>query len=484
MPLNTMMVGHSLVGTTMPHMLNQLLVGTGRRADTQVINGSPLGYNWDHGATAQGGNARALLPGGGYDTLILTEGVPLDMALQWNDTYRHARNYADLIWTATPGARVMIYETWRYWGPDIYNGTLPALTPTAWRQAIDTDRSSWQSIADSLNAVKPSHAAEVVLVPGGQAMGRLHDTIVAGQGMGLTSIQQVFVDNIHLNDTGNWLIALVQYSAITGRSAVDHSLRVADQFGQAYIGWTDAQAVLMQHVAWEAVALTPRMMLASGQVRPVLQMGGSADERLNGGNGDDRLYGGAGNDRLGGGTGHDLMAGGAGNDQIEGGRGKDWIFGDAGNDTLNGGDDANHLFGGLGDDKLSGGSVNDVLAGDAGRDQLLGNAGADRLSGGADADTLAGGAGNDTLTGDAGADRFIFHKAGGADRLTDFTIAQGDRLALARGLWTDSKTSATVVSAETRVTSEGVVIGFDDGGSVLLQGLRSTTGLAAAIELI
>ncbi|WP_226341275.1 calcium-binding protein [Gemmobacter serpentinus] len=484
MPLKTMMIGHSLVGTTMPQMLNRLLAPTGRAADTQVINGSPLGFNWDNGATAQGVNARALLPTGRYDTLILTEGVPLDMALQWNDTYRHARNYADLIWNATSGARVMIYETWRYWGPDIYNGSLPRLTPTQWRQTIDTDRRSWQSIADSLNDVRPAHAAEVVLVPGGQAMGRLYDTISAGHGAGFASIKDVFIDNIHLNDTGNWLISLVQFSAITGRSAVGQALRVSDQWGQTYGGWSDAQSILLQHVAWEAVALTPGMGLAAGQVRPTLRMGGNGHDTLTTGSGDDRLYGGSGNDRLNGGAGQDLMSGGNGRDRLDGGNGHDWIYGDGGNDTLNGGNGGDRLMGGSGNDSLSGGNGNDILSGDAGRDYLAGNSGADRLYGHANPDTLAGGAGNDTLVGGAGGDRFIFQRGGGADRITDFSVAQGDKLALARNLWSDSKTPASVISAEARVTDAGVVIGFDDGGSVLLQGLRSTAGLAATIELI
>ena len=483
MPLNTMMIGHSLVGTTMPHMLNRLLASSGRMAETQVINGSPLGYNWENGATAQGVNARALLGNGRYDTLIMTEGVPLDMALQWNDTYRNARNYAELIWNATSGARVMIYETWRYWGPDIYNGSLPSLTPAQWRATIDTDHSSWQSIANSLNAVRPADDAQVVLVPGGQAMGRLYDSIVAGQGMGLRSIKDVFIDNIHLNDTGNWLISLVQFSAITGRSAVGQALRVTDQLDQSYNGWSDAQSVLLQHVAWEAVALTSGMPLAAGQVRPVLRMGTAVADNLSGGNGDDRLYGGNGNDRLCGGSGQDLMAGGTGNDRLDGADGHDWLYGDDGNDTLNGGNGGDRLSGGNGNDSLTGGNGNDILSGDAGRDQLIGNSGADRLYGHANPDTL-GGAGNDTLSGGAGGDRFVFQRGGGADRITDFSIAQGDKLALPRNLWTDSKTAASVISAEARVTSAGVVIGFDDGGSVTLQGLRSTSGLAAVIELI
>lgn len=72
---DVLLIGHSPVGPTMPRMLDGLL--TTRSVDAQVINGAPLIYNWDHGAEAEGVNARAVLPLGGYATLILTEAVPL-----------------------------------------------------------------------------------------------------------------------------------------------------------------------------------------------------------------------------------------------------------------------------------------------------------------------------------------------------------------------------------------------------------------------
>jgi hypothetical protein len=49
----------------------------GLSVDAQIINGSSLAYNRDHGADAQGVNARAVLPSGRYDLLILTEAGPL-----------------------------------------------------------------------------------------------------------------------------------------------------------------------------------------------------------------------------------------------------------------------------------------------------------------------------------------------------------------------------------------------------------------------
>ena len=69
-------------------------------------------------------------------------------------------------------------------------------------------------------------------------------------------------------------------------------------------------------------------------------------------------------------------------------------------------------------------------------ENVIGSAGADALTGNGLANALNGGAGKDTMTGLAGADRFVFtsaaHSAVGAnaDRITDFSHAQGDRIDL------------------------------------------------------
>lgn len=121
--------------------------------------------------------------------------------------------------------------------------------------------------------------------------------------------------------------------------------------------------------------------------------------------------------------------------------------GGGGNDTLDGSAANGPLLGrgGAGDDRLVGGSGADTLLGGAGRDVLLGGAGDDTLDGGAGGDVLVGGLGADVLTGGAGADVFRFMGEddlvasvgrSGPDRITDFSLAQGDRIDL-RGIAAD-----------------------------------------------
>lgn len=467
-------VGHSLVGTTMPQMLNILLAdrGTGIHADAQVINGAPLVYQWQNGATAQGVNARAVLPSGNYNTLILTEAIPLATHLRWSDTVGMARNYYRLAVAADPTTRVMIYETWH----EMQN-------EASWRAALTTNQPLWQGIANSLNATKGATQPAVTILPAGQAMARLYDTIALGNGAGLTSIRQVFADLIHLNNIGNHFIALVQFSGITRSSGVGLTDHFTGQFGQTYAGWTEQQTNLFQHVAWEAVALAPGAKLASGQILPRLLLGSGRVESLTAGAGDDRVYGGAGNDVLNGGLGKDLLEGGLGNDKIFGSDGNDWISAGMGYDQLFGGDGNDRLFGGDGNDTLNGGNQNDYLVAGNGNDVLVGGSGADVMFGSAGNDILNGGAGNDVLLGGKNADQFVFARGFDGDRISDFKALEGDMLRLDNALWAGVLSNAQIVQRFAHVTAAGVVFDFGSGDTLTLQGVHTLDGLASHISL-
>jgi Ca2+-binding RTX toxin-like protein len=84
---------------------------------------------------------------------------------------------------------------------------------------------------------------------------------------------------------------------------------------------------------------------------------------------------------------------------------------------------------------INGGAGNDSVTGSNQADSLLGDAGNDSLIGGIGNDTLTGGVGVDVLTGGSSGDRFVFNRGDTAtgtntDSITDFSRAQGDKIAL------------------------------------------------------
>ena len=129
------------------------------------------------------------------------------------------------------------------------------------------------------------------------------------------------------------------------------------------------------------------------------------------------------------------------------------LWGANGDDNLTSGSGAQYIWGGDGNDTVDGGDGNDFLWGDAGEDILVGGEGDD---------TIRGGDGDDTLTGNDGADTFEF-RAGetGTDTITDFDIAEGDKLGLSlHGITTEEAAEELMsdTSSGVNVTIDGIVI--------------------------
>lgn len=247
--LDVLFIGHSLVGPTMPRMLQDAVAAAGGRGEVeaQIINGAPLGYNWQHGAGAEGVDARARLPSGDIGVLVMTEGLPLALVNRYWHTEDYAADYARLALAANPDARVYIYETWH----SILSGTGTDLgddpgQDVPWRARLDADLAVWQGIAAGVTARLPEGAAPVRLIAAGQAMGLLHDRIEAGEVPGLDAISDLFSDDIHLNDLGTYFLTMVQFASIYGLDPDP----LPDALG-GRPGPTAAQADVFQDVAWQ-----------------------------------------------------------------------------------------------------------------------------------------------------------------------------------------------------------------------------------------
>ncbi len=137
-----------------------------------------------------------------------------------------------------------------------------------------------------------------------------------------------------------------------------------------------------------------------------------------------------------------------------------------GNDMVQGNATANRIDGGVGMDRIWGLAGRDVLLGGNGDDQLLGGGGADRLE---------GGHGNDRLTGGAEADSFVYFR--GEDRILDFE--DRDMILLDRTMWgTSGVTGQAILNAHADRVGGNLVFDFGRFGTLTLEGVTSTAGLA------
>src|SRR5579875_2950291 len=162
---------------------------------------------------------------------------------------------------------------------------------------------------------------------------------------------------------------------------------------------------------------------------------GSGNDLVNS-QGNDTIVGGSGNATVVVTGMHDVVvSGGSGNLTFLNGAGNATVQGGTGSATIFGGGNGDSLFAGSGPDQVVyAGSGNETLSAvfDANGAMMTAGNGNDQVTGGVGNDTLVAGTGNETVTGGLGADQFQFDNgdAGGKATITDFSAAQGDRVAL------------------------------------------------------
>jgi hypothetical protein len=264
-PLAVFHVGHSLVNRDMPAMLEQL-AGEGHDHRSQLGWGATLRSHWEPGESINGFeqendhprylDAMSAVRGGKFDALVLTEMVEIKDAIRHFDSPEYLRRWAREARAAKPAIRVYLYETWHQLND-----------PKGWLERLDEDLPLyWEG---ELLAKSLSHndtGGPIYVIPAGQVMAQWVRRI-EGQGKlpGMDARQDLFArnadgtqDNIHLNDLGNYLVALTHYAVLYHRSPVGlpHRLKRAD--GSEATAPKPETARAMQETVWKVVTRYPK----------------------------------------------------------------------------------------------------------------------------------------------------------------------------------------------------------------------------------
>ena len=243
---NVFFLGHSLLGWDAPTMLAQFAESNALtyRYDAAIGIGANLSWQWEHPDRAQGENPRTALSAQPYDVLVLTEAIPISNQVQGANSVQNALNFAELALGQNPNVQVYLYETWEH------------RENSGWREGIREMRTFYDQIVDGVNA--RFGGRDMLLIPGGQAMGALVDAIRAGEVPGVSDERALFVDDIHLTPLGWYFIACVKYAAIFQRSPVGVPVQTIDRFENAFVAPPAAAAAAMQRIAWDVVSRDPR----------------------------------------------------------------------------------------------------------------------------------------------------------------------------------------------------------------------------------
>jgi len=254
-PIAVFHIGHSLVNRNMPAMLAQL-AGEGHRYESQLGWGATLRSHWGdipvNGAEVENTHphyrdAREAVASGDYDALVLTEMVEIRDALRYHDSPRYLAAFAEEAWKAQPDVRIYLYETWHQL--DDAEG---------WLERLDADLlRHWEKGLLRPALGRLPEGARIHLIPAGQALGALVREIEARGGVGnVEDRASLFKDQIHLNDLGNYFVALVHYAVLYQKSPVGlpHALLRGD--GTTADAPAPELAQLMQEVVWATVRST------------------------------------------------------------------------------------------------------------------------------------------------------------------------------------------------------------------------------------
>lgn len=257
-PLNVLHLGHSLVGHDMPQMLAQL-AQSGHSYNSQLGWGTPLKDHWDENAPRNGfadsnthpqyRDGLNALSSGEYDAVILTEAVEIRDSIKYQDSAEMLHNLADKARSHNPNVAVYFYETWHHLND-----------PEGWLERLDRDLGLyWEGeiLRRALNY--EATPQPIYMIPGGQVMARFARAVEARGGVGpINNRQDLFLDQIHFNDYGAYLIALTHYAVLYKTSPVGlpHALLKADGTPAADPGPEAAR--LMQETVWEVVTGYPK----------------------------------------------------------------------------------------------------------------------------------------------------------------------------------------------------------------------------------
>jgi hypothetical protein len=106
----------------------------------------------------------------------------------------------------------------------------------------------------------------IFVVPGGPALLTLGDSISAGMVPGITVIDSLFHDDIHLNANGAYFVACVHYACIYRQSPVGLPRQYTWNAGGMFTATTSLtaqQAAVLQRIAWQVAQAYPRSPLSA-----------------------------------------------------------------------------------------------------------------------------------------------------------------------------------------------------------------------------
>jgi hypothetical protein len=277
-PLNVYHLGHSLVGKDMPVMLAQL-AGEKHKFNSQLGWGATLQSHWDPKIPINGfenSNKHAeyrdpmvAIESQEYDAFIMTEMVEIEDAIKYFNSSEYLAKFATKISNDSPKTTIYLYESWHR-----------VTDPAGWLNRLDNDlKQYWEDeiLLKALAKINRDKNITIYMIPVGQVMSAFFKEVERLGGIGnIKQPEDIFkrqdedgsLDSIHVNDIGNYLVALVHYSVLYRQSPEGLPYRLIKANGEGALAPSQETALLMQKITWDVVKAYPKTGLAYGVFSP------------------------------------------------------------------------------------------------------------------------------------------------------------------------------------------------------------------------
>lgn len=206
-------IGNSLTDQLQWGKFPQLVKGGGHDPvlGSQRIPGSPLSFNWSN---PDGGFSGPV--GGSYGNALSTldwDALCLQ-AFQWGPGIESdaAERFYALALRKNPNTVAYVYQTWplkEAEQKDKATFEKVWLGDTSW---TNQSRAYFEHVLFTLRKRFPGKP--VYMIPVGEVMYELDKKAKAGQVPGLSSVQQLYPDGIHLNDVGNYIVGCTHFAVL------------------------------------------------------------------------------------------------------------------------------------------------------------------------------------------------------------------------------------------------------------------------------
>ena len=261
-------IGHSLINLNTPFIVKELRLAAGQTCvyRNHINNGASLKAQWENPPyvnpnpiwdsilgmdVEHATDFTVSLAPGATPTIhrnIITESVPL-LDNPIDTTAKYGKLFHNLAKGHSTSIKNYMMSTWEPVGT---GGGAWA----AWRTSINTLRPNWEQRVDAINT--PSTSNNMYIVPAGLALAALYDTLQLHAIGPLTQLSQIFGDNIHMNDDGNYFVACVMYATIYLQSPEGlPAVKAGPYTGNTAINNATVRAKLQQ-IAWSVVQSYPR----------------------------------------------------------------------------------------------------------------------------------------------------------------------------------------------------------------------------------